>query len=200
MKRLDSKEEVEAALRLLARLLGARGAWFLCEGRDGRAVELRQGEWELRVAGGSLVLSYWGESGARAWRVLSWRAEGEGLYLEAVGRGGAKRALLQLVPRALAASAREAVADARRAECERLAALVCEAARARLEHASLSPGARRGEPGRWARVLLRMRAGGSERVAVAAPVVPVGAEAAESFLTSALLWFVRLGRGERGAH
>src|SRR5215207_2644898 len=200
MNRLDGHEEVAAALRLLARLLGARGAWFLREGRDGAAVELRRGEWWLRAAGGGLVLSYRGQSGARAWRVVAWRAEGEGLYLEAVGRPGAKRALLSLVPRALVASARAAVAEARRAECRRLAALVCEAACARLEHASLSPGARRGEPGRWARVRLKMKAGGSERVAVAAPVVPVGAEAVESFLTSALLWFVRLGEGERGAH
>src|SRR5215207_1650747 len=200
MNRLDGHEEVAAALRLLARLLGARGAWFLREGRDGAAVELRRGEWWLRAAGGGLVLAYRGESGLRRWRVVAWRAEGDGLYLEAVGRSGAKRALLSLVPRALVASARAAVAEARRAECRRLAALVCEAACARLEHASLSPGARRGEPGRWARVRLKMKAGGSERVAVAAPVVPVGAEAVESFLTSALLWFVRLGEGERGAH
>jgi hypothetical protein len=197
MNRLDGHEEVGAALRLLTRLLGARGSWFLREGLDGRAVELRSGEWELRAAGGGLLLSYSGESGVRAWRVVAWRAEGEGLYLEAVGRPGAKRALLMLVPRALVASARAAVADARRSECERLAALLCEFAGARLEHSSLSPGARRGEPGRWARVLLRMKAGVSERVAVAAPVVPAGAEAVESFLTSALLWFVRLGEGER---
>jgi hypothetical protein len=199
MNRLEGHEEVGASLRLLARLLTSRGAWFLREGRDRRAFELRRGEWELRPAGGALVFSYRGAAGARAWRVLSWRAEGEGLYLEAVGRAGAKRALLSLVPRALVASAREAVADARRAECERLAALFCEAACARLERASLSPGARRGEPGRWARALLRMRAGGSERIAVVAPVVPAGAEAVESFLTSALLWFLRLGECERAA-
>ncbi|MDT5272619.1 MAG: hypothetical protein QOH49_4805 [Acidobacteriota bacterium] len=200
MNRLDSHEEVEAALCLLTRLLEARGAWFLRESRDSRAVELRRGDWGLRVAGGGLLLSYWGESGTRAWRVLAWRAEGEGLYLEAVRRSGAGAVLLSLVPRARVASAREAVADARRAECARLAALVCEFARARLEHASLSVGARRGEPGRWARVLLKMRAGAYERVAVAAPVVPVGAEAVESFLTSALLWFTRLSESERGAH
>jgi hypothetical protein len=199
MNRLEGHEEVEAALRLLTRLLEARGSWLLREGGGGAGLELRRGEWELRVAGGGLLLSYWGESGARAWRVVAWRAEGEGLYLEALRGAGAKRALLQLVPRALVATAREALADARRAECQRLAALVCETACARLERAALSPGARRGEPGRWARVLLRMRAGGSERIAVAAPVVPAGAEAAESFLTSALLWFVRLGEGERGA-
>lgn len=199
MSRPDGHEEVQAALRLLTRLLDARGSWFLREGREGRGRELRRGEWELRVAGGSLVFSYWGESGARAWHVSSWRAEGEGLYLEASKRAGAGRALLSLVPRASVASAREALADARRAECARLAALVRETARARLEQATLSQGARRGEPGRWARVLLRVKAGGCERVAFTAPVVPAGAEAVESFVTSALLWFVRLGEGERGA-
>jgi hypothetical protein len=199
MNRLDGHEEVEAALRLLTRLLEARGAWFLRESRDGAAVELRRGEWGLRVAGGRLLLSYWCESGARAWRVVAWHAEGEGLYLEALKRSGAGAALLSLVPRALVATTRGVVADARRAECERLASLICETACARLEHASLSPGARRGEPGRWARLLLKLKAGGYERIAVAVPVVPAGAEAVESFLTSALLWFVRLGETERGA-
>ena len=199
MNRPDGHEELEASLRLLTRLLEARGAWFLREGRGGADLELRRGEWELRAAGGALVLSCWGESGARSWRVAAWRAEGEGLYFEVFRRSGAGAALLSLVPRATVASGRAAVADARRAECERLAALVCDFAGARLERASLSPGARRGEPGRWARVLLQTKAAGLGRVAVAAPVVPAGAEAVEGFLTSALLWFARLGEGERGA-
>lgn len=199
MNRLDGQKEVEASLRLLTRLLEGRAYWFLRERRDGACVELRRGEWELSVLGGSLVLSYCGASGARAWRVVAWRVEGESLYLEAVGRSSTKRALLSLVPRTTVASGRAAVAEARRAECVRLAALVCESACARVEHASLSAGARRGEPGRWARVLLRMKSAGSERVAVAAPVVPVGAEAVESFLASALFWFARLGETERAA-
>ncbi|HEX7314945.1 MAG TPA: hypothetical protein VF297_13540 [Pyrinomonadaceae bacterium] len=197
MNRPVGHEESEAALRLLTRLLMSRGAWLLREGHEGAGLELRRGEWELRVAGGSLVLSYRGASGARSWRVAAWRAEGEGIYFEVLRRSGAGRALLQLVPRATVASGRALVACARRAECERLAALVSEFARARLEHASLSQGARRGEPGRWARVLLKMKVGGCERVAVAAPVVPAGAEAVESFLTNALLWFTRLSDGAR---
>ncbi|HEX7955322.1 MAG TPA: hypothetical protein VF508_00125, partial [Pyrinomonadaceae bacterium] len=129
MNRPESPEELEAALRLLNRLLGARRAWFLREGRDARALELRAGEWELCAARGALVLSYWGESGARAWRVAGWRAAGESLLLEARGRVG--RALLCLVPRALVASARATLAEARRAECERLAAILSGLARTR---------------------------------------------------------------------
>ncbi len=117
--------------------------------------------------------------------------------LEAAGRTGAARVVLRLVPRALVASAREALAEARRAECERLAALVCRAAGARLERASLSAGARRGEPGRWARILFRRGIG--TRVAATAPVFPAGADEAESFLASALLWLARLGESARGS-
>jgi hypothetical protein len=194
MNRLTNLAEIEDARRRLAELLAARGVWFLRETRDGKAIELRGGEWELRIASGSLVLSYWGDAGARNWRVVAWRAEGDALFLEAVRRMGAARALLVLVPRALVASAREVVAEARRAECERIAALVCRFAGAVPEQVRLSAGARRGEPGRWARIRMRR---GRESFAVTGPVVPAGAEETESFLSSALLWLLRL---EESAH
>jgi hypothetical protein len=194
MKRLTNPVEVEDARRRIALSLEARGEWFLREGSDGARVELRRGEWELRVAQGALVLSYWGESGARTWRVAAWATEGVGIVLEASRRMGGVRARLELVPRASVASAREAVAEARRAECKRMAALVCEFTGAKLEQARLSVGARRGEPGRWARILLRR---GRERIAATAPVVPAGAEVAESFLASALLWHARIGEKSR---
>lgn len=225
MNRLNVEADVEdARVRVGARMRASAG-WFLREGRGGARVELRAGEWELSAKGRALVFTYWGESGARAWRVSAWGFEGERLLLEATRRMGAERALLELVPRAGVASAREAVAEARRAECERLASLFCEhAASARegatlegstlegsafedaraglgragvtLERATLSAGARRGEPGRWARVLMRV---GSERVAATAPVVPARAEDAESFLASSLLWLARLDDREAGA-
>ncbi len=182
---------------MLSALLDARPAWLLREGRGARRVELRRGEWELRVAGCALVLYCRGESGARAWRLRAWGAEGEALILDTAVRAGARPTTLWLVPRALVASAREALAEARRAECERLATLICRhplSFGARLERATLSAGARRGEPGRWARVLFRR---GRERVAATAPVVPVGAEDAESFLASALLWLARLDESTR---
>jgi hypothetical protein len=201
MNRLTNPEQLEAARGRLVHLLDARSVWFLRESRDGRAIELRRGEWELRVASGSLVLSYWGEAGARTWRVVAWRAEGDAVFLEALRRMGAERALLWLVPRATIASARDAVAEARRRECERIAALVCRFSGGVAEQVRLSVGARRGEPGRWARVRMRRV---RESIAVTGPVVPAGAEDAESFLSSALLWLARLEGGtharREGAH
>src|SRR5437764_1284327 len=100
MKRLTNPEEVEDARRRIAELLEARGEWFVREGRESASVELRRGEWELRASAGALVLSYWGDAGARAWRIAAWALEGERVVLEAARRMGAVRARLELVPRA----------------------------------------------------------------------------------------------------
>src|SRR3954467_11451601 len=123
MHRLTDKDEAEEARRRIATRLDGGREWFLREGRDGRRVELRAGEWELRANASALVFSYWGEAGVRAWRVTAWAFEGDALLLEAARRGGAERALLELIPRARVATAREVAAEARRAECERIASL-----------------------------------------------------------------------------
>ncbi|MCA1591594.1 MAG: SBBP repeat-containing protein [Acidobacteria bacterium] len=193
MKLLTNFKEVEDARRALVELLEAHGEWLFCaEERAGAGVELRRGEWDLRASSGSLLLSFWGESGARVWRISAWELRGEKLLLEATRRMGAERATLELVPRASASSLKETVIAARRAACERMASLVCETlGRAKVEQARLSAGARRGEPGRYARILLRH---GRTHVAATGPVVPLGAEEADAFLASALLWFARLER------
>src|SRR5687768_11542553 len=120
--RLKNGEGSGDSLRLLRELLAARAVWFLREGRNASApVELRRGEWELSVTRGALLLSFWGEAGARTWRVSSWAREGEKILLEATRRAGAERARLELVPRASVAEAKQSVAEARRAACARLA-------------------------------------------------------------------------------
>ena len=191
MRRLTRIEEVEEAGRRIAGALAGGGEWLLREGRAGSCVELREGEWDLSVAAGALRLSYRGAGGARAWRVVAYGREGEKLLLGVRRRMGAEALTLELVPRASFAAAREAVADARRAACGRLAALVCREARAEALRVRLSEGRRRGEPGRYMRAVLARRRGGA-RVAATGPVVAVGAEEAEAFLTSALIWHARL--------
>ncbi|HLL72025.1 MAG TPA: hypothetical protein VK363_11360 [Pyrinomonadaceae bacterium] len=192
MKVLTNPDEREDARRRLVELLDSRIEWFCAEARESARVSLGRGEWEIETAHGALRFSYRTERGAeRVWRVEGWEWTGERLRLSATRRMGAERALLELVPRASVREGVEALAAARRAACERLAALVCEATpNAHVERATLSAGARRSEPGRYARIYLRVR---RERVAVTGAVVALGAHEVDAFLASALMWWVRAG-------
>jgi hypothetical protein len=196
---LTNQSQSEETLRLLRELLESRGEWFCTETRPRGAQERQQrpailgrGDWELKASGGALHFCYWGESGARSWRVKNWRqAEGK-LLIEVTRRAGAERATLELVPRASVADALAEVKAARLAACVRMAA----SARARtpgaeIEGVRLSAGARRSEPGRYARIVLRRRGAGG-RVAVTGPVVPVNSHEADAVLASALAWWTRL--------
>jgi len=186
---LDDREE---ARRRLAEILDAHAGWFCAETREGASVPLGRGEWELETAHGALHFSYRTVRGAlRLWRVAGWEWTGERLRLDATRRLGAERAVLELVPRASVREGIESLRAARRAACERLAALACETAGdARVERASLSAGGRRSEPGRYARITLRV---GRERVAFTGAVVALGAHEIDAFLASALLWWTRSG-------
>ena len=195
MHRITNTSEIEEARERITELLDGRAIWFCVEGRGVASFELRRGEWEVRAAPGALFLSYRGARGARVWRVAGWTREGEKLIFDATRRMGAERALVEFIPRASARAGVEAVAEARRIECERLAALACASIPgARIEQARLSAGARRGEPGRYARIILRR---GRERVAATGPVAALGPESADAFLTAALLWFAKLSDNPR---
>lgn len=194
MHRLTTHADTEDALRRISERLASHALWFCAEGRGvgvGAPTELRRGDWELRAAGPALLLAYAGARGPRVWRVTGWEERGEGLLLAAARRLGAERATLELWPRASAAAGAAALTAARTAECERLAATVCETwPGARVEQARLSAGARRGEPGRYARIVL---ARGRERRAVTGPVVALAPSEADAFVASALVWFMRAG-------
>jgi hypothetical protein len=190
MKVLTNLDDKLDARRRLAAILDGRVEWFCAETREGLSVPLGRGEWELETAGGALHFSYRTAGGAaRVWRVAGWEWTGERLRLQATRRMGAERAMLELVPRASVREGIESLKAARRAACEKLAALVCEAtANARVERVSLSAGARRSEPGRFARITLRA---GSERVALTGAIVALGAHEVDAFLASAMLWWTR---------
>jgi hypothetical protein len=70
-----------------------------------------------------------------------------------------------------------------------LAQLACVSrADTRIERCALSPGTRPGQPGRYARIVLRRK---QTRIAVCGPVVSSHPAAVDAFLSSALLWFKR---------
>ena len=108
---------------------------------------------------------------------------------------GAERPLIELVPRAAASAIALTVKTARQQRAEKLGRLACSIqAGAKLERASMSPGARRGLPGRYARIVLRQK---HQRIAVTGSVASSRASEADAFLSAALLWFKRVSERAR---
>src|SRR6185436_13837231 len=136
-----------------------------------------------------LIFSSWTEQGSQTWRIRNWDWKGERLELDATRGMGREAAKLELVPRASAKAVMAGIAAARQARCEQLAQVVAQTLDAKVERAGLSPGMRRDQPGRYARIILRLP---HERVAATATVAESDARNADSLFSSALLWFERL--------
>ncbi len=154
---------------------------------------MRRGECEAQAEGNRLLFSYWGEGGARAWRVLGWeRGDDDKLTFKLARRANAELTTLRLVPRASPLSQVQIVQTARRAFCDSLAALACQTLGAnrdlRIERVALSRGRRRGEMGRYARLQLRHK---NDSILLTAPVAELHRAEADAFLSSSLLWFFR---------
>lgn len=173
---------------------------------DGRGpVEVNSTEFDFSVAHGRLIFSCWTERGSRAWRITAWNWSGDKLTLQASRRMGAEVTTIELVPRASAKAIVASIAAARQARCERVAALVAQTLVggsaddedhrlksvpfAKIERAVLSPGMRRDQPGRYARIILRLP---RERIAVTATVAQSDPRNVDSLFSSSLLWFTRV--------
>jgi hypothetical protein len=180
---------VESAERAIRELLNIHAEWFFVQ--DGGApLALANSEFDFAIAHGRLIFSSWTETGSRSWRITAWEWTGEKLLLEASRRMGADVATLELVPRASAKAIVASIAAARQARCERLAQVASEClSGTKIERAVLSPGMRRDQPGRYARIVLRRP---HERLAATATVAQSDARNVDSLFSSALLWFQRV--------
>lgn len=190
--------------QLICDLIGRHQEWFVSQ-NGGAPREIRSDEFEIFGAHGRLIFSGWTETGLRSWRINGWQWTGEKLSLAVTRRMGADAATIELVPRASAKALVAGIAAARQARCEQLAQVVAQTLvrdappqnhrlesvplGTRIERAALSPGMRRDQPGRYARVILRQP---HERVAVTAIVARNDARNVDSFFSSTLLWFNRL--------
>ena len=185
---LTTPSSIEAAQQQIAALLRAHAEWFCAAGR-GETYALRRDEIDVSIAFERLVLSCWTEKGNRSWRVLAWAWNGQMLLLRASRRMGAESPLIELVPRVSAQAVAATIRAARNVRCDKLAQLSCAfGADTRIERCALSPGTRPGQPGRYARIILRRR---QTRIAVCGPVVASHPATVDAFLSSALLWFKR---------
>src|SRR5712671_4449660 len=180
---------VASAERAIRELLGVHAEWFFVQ--DGGApLSLANTEFDFSIAHRRLIFTSWTETGSRSWRITAWEWNGEKLVLAASRRMGADVATLELVPRASAKAIVASIAAARQTRCEKLAQIASESlSGAKIERAALSPGMRRDQPGRYARIVLRRP---RERLAVTATVAQSDARNVDSLFSSALLWFNRL--------
>jgi hypothetical protein len=195
-ERLNTAVLVAAANTKIVELLAAHVEWFCTlDGADTQA--LSRGELDVAVAQGRLILSCWTEKGSRSWKIFAWEWTGEKLILQASRKMGADRPVIELVPRASASAIALTVKAARQARCDQLGQLASSEAGAKLERSALSPGARRGQPGRYARIVLRQK---HQRIAVTGSVTGSKASDADALLASALLWFKRTGERTRGPY
>jgi hypothetical protein len=185
---LTNSSQVEFAKHAISELLDLHGEWY-CSYGGGSTQLLRRWEIDVAAARGRLIISCWTEQGTRSWRVLGWSCDGESLSLQTSRRAGAERNLIELIPRAAASAIAATVRAARQTRCDRIAQIACNVVGGfKIERSALSPGIRRGQPGRFARILLRHR---HMRVAVTASVLSSHAGQVDAFLSSALLWFKR---------
>lgn len=208
---LNDVAAVQSAKRSIDELLSVHSEWFLAQ--DGGApLAIGTAEFDFSIDHRRLIFSSWTETGSRSWRITAWSWTGEKLSLKASRRMGAQVATLELVPRASARAIVASIAAARQARCEKLAQIVAqtsfcdssaeghrpESAKdhrlksvppAKIERAILSPGMRRDQPGRYARIVLRRL---HERLSVTATVANSDARNVDSLFSSALLWFNRL--------
>jgi len=173
---------------MLQQILQQNAEWLFVSS-EGHAQSLRRSEIEVSVSHGRLLLCCWTERGSRTWRILDWQWNGLMLLLNASRKMGAERTRLELIPRTSAKAIAATIRSAREMRCDRIAQLVCEwQTGTTVEHCALSPGTRRGQPGRYARILLRWK---GQRIAVTGPVIASNASSVDALVSSALLWFTR---------
>jgi len=209
---LNNLAEIESAERAIRELLDGQNDWFFAQ-EGGAPLSLARDEFDFAVAHRRLIFSCWTESGSRSWHIKAWSLAGDKLTLKASRRMGAEVATLELVPRASAKAMVAGIAAARQTRCEKLAQLVAQTLvcavpaedhrlksvlpGVKIERATLSPGMRRDQPGRYARIILRLP---RERVAVTSTVALSDARNVDSLFSSALLWFQRLRHSPRRPH
>jgi hypothetical protein len=192
-----TNSNLKTSKQRIAEIFDAHAEWFYTLS-DGNTQALRRSELDINIAQNRLILSCWTDKGTRSWRIRGWNWTGEKLELNASRRMGAEQPVIELIPRASASAIAATVRATRQVRCEQLAQLASGLQPgARIERAALSPGMRRGQPGRYARIILRLK---HHRIAVTGSVAASKPSEVDEFLSSALLWFGRTSERARSPY
>ncbi len=193
-QQLTNSASIQSAERAIRQVVSAHSEWFLAQDNL-PALALHANEFDFAIAHQRLLFSCWTEKGSQSWRVKSWSWFGDKLALQVTRRMGAEEAQLELIPRASAKAITAGIAAARQLRSEQLAGVAAQTLPgAKIEKAAVSPGMRRDQPGRYARILLRLP---HERIAVTATVGQSDPRNIDALFSSAVLWFSRLREKSR---
>ncbi len=197
LENLTTLDDLEAARQSIEELFAAHAEWFFLP-NAGKSLALKRRDLDLCISQGRLLLSFWTENGNCNARIKSWQWNGDKLLLQVSRRMGAEQPLIELIPRASARAIAATIKAARQIRCEQLAQIAYRfQPGAKVERAALSPGVRRGQPGRYARIILRLK---HQRVAVTGSVAASKPSDIDALLSSALLWFTRTSERTRSPH
>jgi hypothetical protein len=191
MEQLSGRNAIKHAVMHLRDLINAREEWIYATSINSATSALRRSEIEFRAAQSSLSLKCLSDEGTTVWRINGWEWTGERLLLDATRGIARDRVLVELIPRASVDSINAVVSESRLARCFALARMACVSwPGSHVVRVGLSAGGRRQQPGRYARILLERK---KERIAVTASVAEDEGRGVDAFLSSALIWFTRLG-------
>lgn len=180
---------IKNAGQRITQLINDHEEWFFSRPGEAASSPLRRSEVNLRVTKRRLRISCLTNDGLTVWRIRGWEWTGEKLLLEATGERESELTLLELIPRVSARVIAELVSDSRRFRCQILAQLACRMWQgSRIHRMALSSGIRRGQPGPDARILLVKR---NDAIAVTGSVSEGESTSVDTFLSSALIWYLR---------
>ena len=146
---LTNPSLVEAARNRIAEVLDAHVEWY-CVVNEGKSQALLRNEIEITTAQGRLILSCWTDKGTRSWKILAWNWNGQTLSLQTSRKLGAEKTLIEIIPRASATAIAAIIRAARQIRCDKMAELSSSLIPGtRIERSALSPGVRKGQPGRY---------------------------------------------------
>jgi len=169
-------------------LLQSRNEWLLIV-QSGKTFALERDEIELTFERGKLILGFLGEKGFQIWRVTDCHKKGEKIIFEVTRNFEKERGKIQLVPRVLASDLGDAVELARLEKSNQIAHLiVSEIKNSKVVRVSLNE-----ENGRFARIIFETASG--EQTAALADVADQVTP--ELFLTTAILWLVKLEKRKK---
>ena len=174
---------LEDAFAEITKILDSQAEWLIIHA-SGKSFALQKNEIEIAFEREKILLSFLDDKGFQTWRVDGYKVENANLIFNVTRNFRRERDKIKLVPRIAARELSDAVELAKLEKANRVAALIiAENPESKLIRVALNK-----ENGRFAGIIFENP--GKKQIAALADVS--GVAAPEFFLTTAILWLVKM--------